>query len=68
MDLGDLDGHDAEGIKASLRQANGGVLPANGAVNLAGMSRAFKDSELRRLEDEVCVSGTLPQHHAYMQL
>lgn len=53
MDLGDLDGQDADAIRAALRQANGGVSPTNGAINLSGMSRASKESELRRLEEEV---------------
>ncbi len=60
MDLGDLDGQDAEGIRASLRAANGGTAPANGSVNLAGMSRAFKDAELMRLDEEVSAAGADP--------
>lgn len=55
ISLGDLEGQDPESIRASLRQANGdpAPAPANGAGNMSGMPRAFKDSELRRLEEEV---------------
>ncbi len=55
MDLGDLEGQDPESLRASLREANGAPAPAsaNGAANMSGMPRAFKDSELRRLDEEV---------------
>lgn len=61
MDLGDLEGQDPESLRASLRQANGDPAPAsaNSAGNMAGMPRAYKDSELRRLEEEVRLTVSL---------
>jgi hypothetical protein len=56
MDLSDLDHQDAAMVRASLTIPNGAA--AHGAVNLAGMSKAFKDAELKRLEEEVCLPPT----------
>lgn len=57
MDLGDLDNPDFALVRASLNYPNGAS--ANG-VNYAGMSKSFKDAELKRLDEEVCAMPLSP--------